>query len=151
MSKSASPKTGEAKIGRPTIRTPENAAAICERIANGESLRSICDDDKMPSKVAVLDWLNEDSTFATQYARAREEQADHYADEIIEIADVEKDAAKARNRIDARKWKASKLKPKKYGDKLDLNHSGQVNMLTEEQLDARITELLGKAGAKPAT
>ena len=100
----------------------------------------------MPSKPAVLDWLNEDPSFATQYARAREDQADFYADEIIEIADTEADSSKARNRIDARKWKASKLQPKKYGDKLDLSHSGSITNLTDEQLNAQFTKLLGKAG-----
>ena len=54
--------------------------------------------------------------------RAREKQADFYADEIITIADTEPDAAIARVRIDARKWTASKLRPKVYGDRV--KHSG---------------------------
>ena len=77
---------------------------------------------------------------------AREEQADFHADEIIEIADTEPDPNKARVRIDARKWKAAKMQPKKYGDKIDLNHSGAVEMLTDEQLNGKLALLLGKAG-----
>ncbi|MBU2052465.1 hypothetical protein KKH13_04650, partial [Patescibacteria group bacterium] len=54
--------------------------------------------------------------FFKRYARARDEQADTLADEITYIADTEPDANKARVRVDARKWVAAKLKPKKYGD-----------------------------------
>jgi P27 family predicted phage terminase small subunit len=60
--------------------------------------------------------------FLAQYVRAREEQADYYADEMVEIADTTDDPQKARLQIDARKWKASKLAPKKYGEKIQ--HAG---------------------------
>ncbi len=97
---------------------------VCERIARGESLRTICKDKDMPTARGVLKWLNADGNDAAvqPYARAREEQADFYADEIITIADTEPDAAIARVRIDARKWTASKLRPKVYGDKVQ--HGG---------------------------
>lgn len=90
---------------------------ICIGIARGKSLRELCDGQK-PNIDTIRVWLIEDTAFSAQYARAREHQADYYADEIIEIADTETDPAKARNRMDARKWKASKLKPKVYGDRL---------------------------------
>lgn len=100
---------------------------ICERIAEGESLRKICKDNKMPALVNVWRWLNDNEALSKQYARAREEQAEYYADEITEICDAEMpmdafgkiDAGavnQARLKIDARKWIASKLKPKKFGD-----------------------------------
>ena len=75
---------------------------VCARIAGGESLRTICEDKGMPTARGVLKWLNADGNDAAvrQYARAREEQADHYADEIITIADTEPDAAIARVRVD---------------------------------------------------
>ena len=57
--------------------------------------------------------------------RAREVQADHFADEIIEIVDTEPDANRARVRMDGRKWVSSKLAPKKYGDKVQVG--GDVN------------------------
>jgi hypothetical protein len=92
----------------------------------------------------VFRWLGKFKEFSDQYARARENQAETLADEITNIADEtmvivkEKDGftevvldstAVARNRlrIDTRKWVASKLLPKKYGDKVDLNHGGQVD------------------------
>lgn len=135
--------------------SPEEAAIIkdrvCLEIAEGKSLRSICEADDMPSAETIRVWLLDDAQFSAQYARAREEQADYYADEIIEIADTEDDPNKARVRIDARKWKASKMQPKKYGDKIDLNHSGTIEHLSDEQLESRLAILLGKAGVGLAT
>jgi hypothetical protein len=55
--------------------------------------------------------------FAEHYTKARDIQADVYADDIIDIADQATDAGLARVRIDVRKWHAGKTKPKKYGDK----------------------------------
>lgn len=78
----------------------------------------------MPHIDTVRGWLGARDGFSAQYARAREEQADGFADEIIEIADTTDDPQKAKLQIDARKWKASKLAPKKYGDKQQLEHSG---------------------------
>ena len=100
---------------------------ICVRIAEGESLRKICKDEKMPSLVAVWKWLNNDEELVKQYTRAREEQAETLVDQIQEICDAEIpagidgkiDAAavnQARLKIDSRKWIASKLKPKRFGD-----------------------------------
>ena len=65
----------------------EMADTICERIANGESLRSICDPDDMPAASTVCLWLSKNPRFAEQYARAREAQADTIFDEILDIAD----------------------------------------------------------------
>ena len=105
---------------------------ICVRIAEGESLRKICKDEKMPSLVAVWKWLNNSEELVKQYTRAREEQAETFVDEILEIADENKDdtyldengkliinqevIARSRLRVDSRKWIASKLKPKRFGD-----------------------------------
>lgn len=123
------------------------AARICGEIAEGRSLRNICADEGMPDKATVLRWLAANEEFRDQYARAREAQADAIFDEILDIADDarndwmerrgEEDAGwvangehiqRSRLRIDARKWMAGKLQPKKYGDKLDLNHSGGVKI-----------------------
>lgn len=101
------------------------ANTLCERIGNGESLRSVCLDSNMPCKSAVMKWLGDNVKFVDQYAHARENQADFYADEIIEIADSTDDPAKARLQIDARKWKASRMAPKKYGDRIAQEISGK--------------------------
>jgi hypothetical protein len=106
-------------MGRPSDYTSELAADICARLANGEPLTSICVGEDMPGLSTVYRWLAADAVFRDMYARAREDQADTLADEIVKIADTEDDPAKARVRVDARKWVAAKLKPKKYGDKVD--------------------------------
>lgn len=117
---------------------------ICERIAKGESLRKITLDDDMPSATAVDKWLVKDDTegdgkLVVQYARARERQADHYVEEIVDIADetshdkyVDEQGnertnsevvQRSRLRIDARKWVAGKMRPKKYGEKIIQEHT----------------------------
>lgn len=111
------------------------ADRLCEEIASGRSLRSVCADDGMPDKATVFRWLAKDETFRDQYARAREMQTDALLEEIFEIAD-QYDAAsdavnpdhinRAKLRIDTRKWAMGKMAPKKYGDKLDVGVDGQV-------------------------
>ncbi len=146
-------------MGRPSSFTQEIADSICEQLAtSSKSLRTICDQEDMPTVKTILNWLTEGDkedgqewakTFLRQYAHAKQEQADFLAEEIIEIADEKHndvlrskevrnaDGSKmvlleenkeftnrSRLRVDARKWIASKLKPKKYGDKLDLTSLG---------------------------
>lgn len=126
---------------------------ICQRIADGESLRSISLDHDMPTSGTVIRWLAEDSDgkLQTQYARAREAQADAIADETLHIADTEKDTQVARVRIDTRKWYAGKVRPKKYGDRVVNQMVGaddgpiQYQNLTEEELQAQIAELRARA------
>lgn len=105
-------------MGRALEFKQEIADAICELIADGKSLRSICRQDEMPTTSTVCKWLSLVPSFAEQYTRAREMQADALADEITDIADqVTGDPQRDRLRVEARKWVASKLKPRKYGDK----------------------------------
>ena len=98
---------------------------ICERITNGESLRKIWEEAHMPNRSNVVRWMAAEGAeeLRDQYARARDAQADAYADDCVYIADNAKDAAIARVQIDARKWHASKLAPKMYGDKIQ--HTGE--------------------------
>lgn len=141
-------------MARPTLFNESLADAICERLADGESLRSICSDDEFPAKSTVFKWLATNSAFADQYARARETQADSLADDIVDIADNAKfDANDKRVRIDARKWLAGKLRPKVYGDSQTLKHTGasggpvEYANLTEAEIDARLAALSG--GSEP--
>jgi hypothetical protein len=121
------------KGGRPTKYNLTLALNICDRIADGESLVQITRDPTMPKKTAVYEWVLRHKEFAEIYARAREDQADSLADEIQAIADelpmeITDDKGVTRfdsayvtwqkNRVDARKWIASKLKPKKYSDRI---------------------------------
>lgn len=124
------------KIGRPSIYSQELADTICDRLADGESLRSICRDPAMPSKMTVWRWLDSKPDFCAQYARARELQAENFFEEIVEIADdgsrdtymkqnedgseypaVDYDhIQRSKLRVDARKWVAARMAPKKYAD-----------------------------------
>lgn len=129
------------KIGRPTDYTKDMADKICEKIANGRSLRSICAEDGVPPMKTIYRWLEANEEFRHQYARAREKQADYFAEEIIEIADsAEAESAavsKAKLQIDARKWAASKIAPKKYGDKQEIDvKSSDGSMRPSVRLDA---------------
>ena len=133
-------------MGRPAIYTPELAKTVCDRLEHGETLVAIVRDPLMPSRMTVYRWLQSDEQFREQYARARDAQADHFAEEIVDIADAEPslifknvdgvDVASVdstavnllRLRIDARKWYASKVAPKKYGDKIETTHRGDVSV-----------------------
>ncbi len=109
-------------MGRPSLKTPELIEAICDAIADGQSLRAICEADDMPTTQTIRRWLEDDAGFVAKYARAREAQADVMDDLILTTAKAcdPENAVAARVKIDAFKWRASKLKPKVYGDKLGL-------------------------------
>ncbi len=130
-----------ASRGRPTVYTENLADVICRRLAAGESLNVICKTDKFPAESTVRLWAQSGvEGFAAKYARARELQADYYAEEIIKLSDtvrvgirteVSEDehgevttkevtgdmVERTRLQIDARKWYASKVAPRKYGDR----------------------------------
>ena len=112
----------------PTAYDQALADEICDRIARGRGLISVCNDPGMPTYSTVRKWLKEHDFFARDYARARVDQADTYADEIVEIADTEPDPNRARVRVEARKWTASKLRPQAYGDRIDLNVQGSLDL-----------------------
>jgi hypothetical protein len=100
------------------VYSDDLAAKLCEHIADGLSLKEACQLPGMPSRSTAYKWLSEYAFFSDVYARAREERADLIADEIVTIADSDPDPNRARVRIDARKWWAAKVNPKKYGDRL---------------------------------
>lgn len=132
-------------VGRPSEYTQEIATRICAELAQGKSLRTVCRADDMPCVATVFNWIHAYPAFLEQYTRAKEESADALSDEMLEIADDgtndwmerlgEEDkpvgyvingehVQRSRLRIETRKWLASKLKPKRYGDKVDLAHTG---------------------------
>ena len=121
------------------------ADLICERLAEGESLRTICRSDGMPSRTEVFRWLADDANaaFRDQYARAKEFGIEAMADDIQEISDDARNdwmeangednagwrangehIQRSRLRVDSRKWILSKLAPKKYGDKIEQTIGG---------------------------
>ncbi|EJU14946.1 hypothetical protein LH128_01182 [Sphingomonas sp. LH128] len=129
---------GSGKRGRPSIFSEEIATRIFVGLASGRSLRNICLEDDMPEKATVFRWLADDrfADFRDQYMRAREVQVETLVDEMLDIADDgsndwqtrERDdgtedevlnhehVQRSKIRLDTRKWIASKLMPKKYGE-----------------------------------
>jgi hypothetical protein len=125
-------------VGRRSVYTEEAADEICRRIADGETLPEICRDEHMPPRQTVLQWdADNREGFASRYARARDRQIEHWADELLSISDDANNDWMERNdkggdgwqingehiqrsrlRSDNRKWLLSKLKPGKYGDRL---------------------------------
>lgn len=135
-----------AKIGRPTKYTQDLADSICAELAMGLSLRTVCKPDEMPSLQTIFNWFRTQPTFLEQYTRAKEESADAMADEVLDIADnatndwMEDNYDKGKTpgyalngeniqrsklRVDTRKFLMAKMKPKKYGDKLDMTTNGK--------------------------
>jgi len=123
--------------GRPSTFTWAVANKICERLAEGETLRSICRDKGMPAASVVRRWaLDDREGFYAHYARARDTGLDAMADELLDIADDgenDRDADgkadsehinRSRLRVDTRKWYLSKLAPKRYGDRSSLELTG---------------------------
>lgn len=128
--------------------TPEIEDAIFDAIMDGKSLREITGPNKpdwMPGKSTVFKRLREDRDFSDRYTRAREYQADAEFDEIKEISDNGSNdwmeandpenpgyrlngehVQRSRLRVDSRKWRASKLAPKKYGERVEVEHSGRI-------------------------
>lgn len=141
MAKKASKKNN----GRPSTYTQEIADDICSQLAEGISLRTVCIPDSMPSARTVFRWLRTDEKFCQQYARAKEESADAMAEDILDIADDgtndwmtitlpgghekmipdQEVLQRSKLRVDTRKWIMSKMKPKKYGDKMDVTTGGE--------------------------
>ena len=135
-------------MARPTTFTNDVADEICEQIAEGLSLRSICRKDKQPGLRTIMRWLREKPEFRQQYASARDAQADALFEEAFDIADdasndwmkregkdgsiawVENGESiqRSRLRVDLRKWAAGKLAPKKYGEKIVQEHAGSVEI-----------------------
>jgi hypothetical protein len=123
-------------MGRPSKYSEELAERICTEIANGKPVFAICQEDWCPSEFTIYKWLRDKEDFSKAYAHAREIQQERFAAEVIAIADTEKDPAIARNRMDARKWYAGKVSPKKWGDRVDIDAKVEVNSGPSENLMA---------------
>lgn len=118
----------EKQLGRPeTPFDQDTAKHICDMIESGMTLNAICALPDIPSIPTVYKWLDNQPDFFQDYARARSKQADTFADMVMTEAFNSHDAQIGRLRIDALKWTASKLAPKKYGDKIEVESNSQQN------------------------
>lgn len=145
---------------------------ILERLAQGQSLRSICKDAALPSIDTVMRWLRDDDALQVQYARAKELGMESLADDILEIADnarndwMERNGSddpgwianqeqvqRSRLRIDSRKWLMSKLAPRRYGERLDstVTHLHQAANLSTADLQRIAAQALPALELDPDT
>lgn len=135
-------------MGRPSTFTQQIADTICERLAKGEPLAQICRDDAMPGYSTVKQWEANNPTFAAISARARVDGTHYIADDCIRISDDPTiDPQNKRIMVDTRLRLIGKWNTKAYGEKLGIDHSGEIVTLTPEQRQARIAELVAKHGA----
>lgn len=151
-----------AATGRPTIYDEKLSAEMCVRITAGESVRSITSDDEMPAMATFFRWLNEKEDFKEQYAIAKQLGAEALFADILSISDdgtndwMEKmDAqgqangwsvngeaiARSRLRVDSRKWYLSKVLPKVYGDKQQIETTHTFAQMSDDEVNSRIKAL----------
>ena len=100
---------------------------VITEIQTGRSLRQVCGDEGMPNFRTVQRWIVSDGSFAVRYARARTAQADTLFDRMEAVEEAVSagtmDSHAARVVLDSMRWRASKLAPKIYGDRLDVQVS----------------------------
>lgn len=129
--------------------TPEAGAIVCERLAAGESLTTICaSDPSLPDRRTIQRYERDNEEFSAAIAHAREQGLDAIGEEIVAISDKQREVVKENGgtydpdvqrdtlRVRARMWYLSKLGPKRYGDKVAVEHSGEMN-ISERLLAAR--------------
>lgn len=128
-------------VGKPVSYSPEVAAEVLRRLADGETLSDICDSEGMPHRHTFLDWVTVGG-LGSIYAHARLMSADVRFDRLRRLAAsaTSENAQAVRLMVDTEKWVVAKLNPAKYGDKLDLHVTGQLNIsaLPDDQLNARV-------------
>lgn len=140
-------------VGRPT-EWPEDSPVwgeVVMRMSTGKSLSSVLKEPGMPPWTTFNRMLRKSDILREDYDKAVQDRADRLADELLELADeeppegLEGPAASAwvqrkRLQVDTRKWIASKLKPRTYGDRIDVSVSDtRISVLEAiEQAQARV-------------
>lgn len=118
-------------------RTPELADKIVEALAE-DNLYKVTNTLGFPSRWTVIRWMDEDKEFATRCARAEKLRAAKRAAKIEELADEcdEENFQSTKVKIATAQWLASK-EDAKYGDKTQMEHSGEVglNFVSKSILD----------------
>jgi len=160
------------KTGRPTLYSLSLVEEICRIVSSSsKGLNHLCAErDHWPCPDTIYHWRHEHKEFSDMYARAKQNQIDVLAEEVLEIADdnssdniVGKNGEissnhanihRARLRIDTRKWLAAKLMPKIYGDKICQEHAGEdeapsnFENLSDEELENSVVEIFERAKAR---
>lgn len=140
--------------GRPRLAFRKALAdRIAREISLGKSLRKVLKGRGMPRMVTVMNWLQDNPAWVEQYARAKKTGIELHIDDILDLADsaTPENAHAVRLRVDTRKWLASKILPKVYGDKLTADpEATPSNPLSELELARGVAFLLYRAMKQPA-
>ena len=157
-------KTIPKKSRRPTIPTKALRVRIFNKIADGVSVRKLCEDKRLPTRDMFYKWLREYPDFAEEYRIATELRADVLVDEMMDIADddsldiiIDTEAdegarvkadqikvARAKVKIDTRKWVAARMAPRKYGNNVKVeaenkhDHSGGIDIRIVDYSEAEL-------------
>jgi hypothetical protein len=148
--------------------TSDIAKRICEELAKGRSMYNICKKEKWaPDYKTVFSWLYdarldgsaaELKEFLHNYARAREAWADAVFEDIIELSDGAikiikgkdpSDSARVnavRTQIDTRKWALARMSPKKYAEKNQTEHTGdlKISLVVSKNASDSVSDILGE-------
>lgn len=138
-------------MGRPTKCTKDIAGSICTSLAEGESLRSVCISEEMPTKSTVLLWVVQgrviegtDKIFSDQYHDAREAAGYSHADEALairhELREGTLDYQTAKVILDALKWGAERMAPKRHASRQELAHSNPDGSMTPTVIERRVID-----------
>ncbi len=101
---------------------------ILSRYSSGEALTKICRDEHLPERTSIYRWRTQCPEFGEAYQYAQEEHADALIDEASEIVDAATNFQVGKLRADHRRWRASKLCRARYGNQLDVNHNGAMDI-----------------------
>lgn len=139
------------------VKVADAKEELLLRVAEGESVFTICQDAHMPARSQVYKAIREDAQFRVEYEAALEQRADKYVEQIADLSRQmqERAAMGATNEevtalkahINSLQWIAARLNPKKYGDKQQLDIDQKVT-LDDKQLDQRLNALIAKAKPK---
>ena len=138
-------------MARPTKCTPEITDEICTRLAGGQSLRDICIPEDMPNKSTVLLWVvtgreidGTERQFSDQYHAAREAAGYSHADEALalryELRSGELDPQSAKVILDALKWGAERMSPKRHSQRQEMDHTSSDGSMTPKVIERRVVD-----------
>lgn len=135
------------------VWTDDLVERLCEEIASGRGITEVSQESWCPSEPSIYRKMAKDEAFCAKINKARAAQQEYEADQCVKMADMAtpEDWQVVKLRIWARQWRASKLAPKKYGEKLELagNPDAPLTGMSETQLDERIAALMAKTNGKP--
>ena len=135
-------------IGRPTDYNDHLAEEICNRVIM-RPIHQVAKDSDMPSESAIYLWLQKYPAFMERYTRAREIRAFRRAESADQVTEDMRagliDAAQARVEFDKIRWQAGRENSRVFSEKNQVEHSGHINTMSEEQIRQRYAELIEKA------